>query len=417
MYSIAFMVSGATLANANSLTVSPQMGWNSWNTFKTNISETLISNTADLLVSLGLRDAGYTYVVIDEGWQELTRDPSTDQQRVNSTLFPSGLPALSDKVHNQSLQLGIYSDAGIYDCGFYPGSWGYEELDAQTYAGWGIDYLKYDNCGQFEAATHSPYDRFAVMRDALKSSGREILYSLCSWGNQFPWFWADQVGHSYRMSGDIHLAFAEDGAGVCKTAYCLNQGYAGCSVLTIIRKMREISPFQSPGAWLDMDMLEVGNKKGGALNEAQERTHFSFWSALKSPLIIGADLGSISSSSLNILLNQDIIALNQDSLGIAVRYFPDLSLETQYQVWAGPLEGNRLVVLVLNEGQEGGTNISLPVANLAEAAWSWTSGGGSNGSTITQAMDLWRNSSSSIDSGTLQVNDVPLNDTQVYVLQ
>lgn len=141
------------------------------------------------------------------------------------------------------------SDAGIYDCGFYPGSYGYEELDAQTYANWGFDYLKYDNCGGFHAGTISPQERFAIMKSALLNSGREILYSICQWGQEFPWFWADQISESYRMSGDIYSSFSVDRAGVCKTAYCLNTGYAGCSVLTIINKMREISGFQAPGSW------------------------------------------------------------------------------------------------------------------------------------------------------------------------
>lgn len=143
----------------------------------------------------------------------------------------------------------IQSDAGIYDCDFYPGSYGNEELDAATYASWGIDYLKYDNCGGFQANTLSPQERFTMMGNALKNSGRGIFYSLCQWGNEFPWFWADQLSDSYRMSGDIQSSFTQDSSGVCETAYCLNTGYAGVSVLTMIRKMREISGFQGPGSW------------------------------------------------------------------------------------------------------------------------------------------------------------------------
>jgi hypothetical protein len=143
----------------------------------------------------------------------------------------------------------LCSDAGIYDCGFFPGSYGNEELDADTYASWSIDYLKYDNCGGFQANTLSAQDRFKLMGYALKNSGRDIFYSLCQWGHQFPWFWADQFSDSYRMSGDIMASFATDNSGVCATAYCLNTGYAGVSVLTMIRKMRELSGFQTPGSW------------------------------------------------------------------------------------------------------------------------------------------------------------------------
>jgi alpha-galactosidase len=159
------------------------------------------------------------------------------------------MAALADTVHRQGFKLGLYSDAGIYDCGFYPGSLGYEEQDAALYAAWGIDYLKYDNCGGLVGNTQPPAERFAAMGYALQASGRDIFYALCEWGHQFPWFWADQMGDSYRMSGDIHGAFAADNSNVCTTAYCLDTGYAGVSVLTMIRKMRELSGFQKPSAW------------------------------------------------------------------------------------------------------------------------------------------------------------------------
>jgi len=335
------------------------------------------------MVDLGLKDVGYEYVVIDAGWQASERDESGRQQP-NATKFPNGIGPVANTVHSLGLKLGIYSDAGILTCSFEPGSWGYEERDARTYAEWGIDYLKvscrldlefsprtrakyisqYDNCGSFQAATYSPYERFSIMGNALLHSGRDIFYSLCQWGNQFPWLWADQVGQSYRMSGDIHNSFAKDGANVCTTAYCLNTGYAGCSVLTIIRKMREVSSFQAPGSWADMDMLEVGNH---AMTEAEERTHFSFWSALKSPLIIGADLSNISQSSLNVLKNKEIIAINQDPLGAAVTYVSALSVENQIQVWVGPLTDGRVVVLVLNEGTAT-ANVSLSSSALTSYA-------------------------------------------------
>lgn len=135
------------------------------------------------------------------------------------------------------------------ECAFHPGSYGNEELDAATFASWGIDYLKYDNCGSFQAATISVQERHLRMASAILATGRDIFLSLCEWGNQFPWLWADQFSESYRIAGDIHASFAGDSSGVCTTAYCLNTGYAGTSVLTLIRKMREISVFQKPGSW------------------------------------------------------------------------------------------------------------------------------------------------------------------------
>ncbi|KFY77237.1 hypothetical protein V499_03331 [Pseudogymnoascus sp. VKM F-103] len=339
----------------------PQMGWNTWNTFKSHINQSLIENTASTLVSTGLARAGYEYVVIDEGWQAYTRD-ANGRQQANSTTFPSGISGVAKYIHKLGLKVGIYSDAGIYDCGFFPGSYGYEELDAKTYASWGVDYLKYDNCGGFQANTLSAQDRFTIMGNSLKNSGRDIFYSLCQWGNQFPWFWADQFSDSYRMSGDITSSFAADKSGVCKTAYCLNTGYAGVSVLTMIRKMREISGFQAPGSWADMDMLEIGT---GTMTEFEEQTHFSFWAALKSPLIIGADITTISKSSLEILLNKDAIAISQDNAGVAASYLPDLSIEGSVQIWAGPLStGNsKYVILALNEGQSG-VNITIPLNGI-----------------------------------------------------
>ncbi|EMR70226.1 putative alpha-galactosidase protein [Eutypa lata UCREL1] len=250
---------------------------------------------------------------MDAGWQAETR-AANGQQQANATTFPSGIKGVAGYVHDLGLKLGIYSDSGIYDCDFHPGSWGYEELDAYTYASWGVDYLKYDNCGGFQAGTISNQERFHLMGQALKTSGRDIFYALCQWGHQFPWYWADQIADSYRMSGDIHASFQTDNSGVCQTAYCLNTGYAGVSVLTMIRKMREIAPFQKPGSWADMDMLEVGTY---TMNEFEEQTHFSFWAALKSPLIIGADITNVSETSLSILLNKEIIAISQDELGVA----------------------------------------------------------------------------------------------------
>ncbi|ETS64629.1 alpha-galactosidase alpha-n-acetylgalactosaminidase [Moesziomyces aphidis] len=323
------------------------MGWNTWNAFKYNVSSELLVQTADLLVSTGLKDVGYTNLVLDDGWQALNRSDDGRPQ-ANVTKFPNGIPPVAQHAHNVGLQFGIYMTNGIKGCGPKdPGSWGYEEIDAQEFADWGVDYLKYDNCGTFEAGTHPPQSRFRVMGNALRETGRDILFSLCQWGDQFPWFWADQIAHSYRISGDITATFSDTGKDcACKTAYCLNTGYAGCSVMTIIRKMREISYFQHPGSFADMDMLEIGIAN---MTLDEERTHFSFWAALKSPLIIGADLRTISNESLSVLRNEKMIAVNQDKLGAAVEYLADISKERAFQTWAGRLSGNRTIVLAFNE--------------------------------------------------------------------
>ncbi|CAG9952165.1 unnamed protein product [Clonostachys rosea f. rosea IK726] len=355
------LFANAALATLSKLGRKPQLGWNSWNSFKLNVSDELIRATADAIVDKGLAQLGYEYVVIDDGWQDDKRDPN-GALRPNTTRFPHGIASTADYVHSKGLKIGIYSDAGTYTCGFYPGSHGYEELDAQTFATWGIDYLKYDNCGGFQSNTLSVQERFLKMSYALAQSGRQVFYSLCQWGNQFPWLWADQIGESYRMSGDIHKYFSKDGARVCATAYCMNQGYAGVSVLTMIRKMREIGPFSKPGSWADMDMLELGT---WTMTEFEEQTHYSFWAALKSPLIIGADLNNISDTSLAILKNKEIVALNQDDGGKPISYLPDLSVEGKTQVWAGPLKSGQKqhVILALNYGS-GDTDITVPISEV-----------------------------------------------------
>ncbi|ETS86073.1 hypothetical protein PFICI_04098 [Pestalotiopsis fici W106-1] len=378
------------------------VGWNSWNAFKNNINETIIKATADALIDHGLVTAGYNYLLLDDGWAAY-RDENGLQQ-ANSTRFPSGIVGITDYAHERALKVGIYSDAGILTCSFKPGSYGYEELDAATFAGWGIDYLKYDNCGGFQANTLAPQERFWRMAHALKDTGREIFYSLCQWGNQFPWLWADQFSDSYRIAGDIHASFASDSSGVCTTAYCLNTGYAGTSVLTTIRKMRELSYFQKPGSWGDMDALEIGNN---AMTVLEEQTHFSFWAALKSPLIASTNLLSINQSSLDMLLNQEIIAINQDDAGLAVSYVPDLSSEGSVQIWAGPLTSgdSKFVILAFNE-KNNTQDISFDLGNVPQFA---NSGGGSS-----RIRDVWGQKTFAVN-GTVLLSQVGVHETKVLV--
>ena len=269
-----------------------------------------------------------------------------------------------------------------------------------------MDYLKYDNCGGFEANTLSPQERFTTMGNALKNTGRDIFYSLCQWGNQFPWFWADQLSDSYRMSGDITSSFAKDSSGVCTTAYCLNTGYAGVSVLTMIRKMREISGFQQPGSWADMDMLEVGT---GTMTEYEEQTHFSFWAALKSPLIIGSDITMMNQSSLNVLLNDEIIAINQDNAGVAVSYLPALSTEGSVQVWAGPLSAGSFehVILALNYGLSA-IDIEIPWNGIPQLQNSTRAS--------YKVRDVWAAQNLGIIQAAVTLTNVSSHQTKVLIL-
>lgn len=180
-----------------SLGDTPQMGWNSWNAFKSTINSTVIEETIERFETLGLKDAGYNYVLLDDGWANYSRTADGFLQ-VNKTGFPQDIPALADSIHAKGLKLGLYGDSGHYTCAWRPGSWGYEERDAQTFAEWGVDYLKYDNCGGFQSMTEAPQVRFGAMRNALLLSGRDILYSVCEWGYQFPWHWGG--GKSFEFS-------------------------------------------------------------------------------------------------------------------------------------------------------------------------------------------------------------------------
>ena len=176
------------VAAADGLAQTPQMGWNTWNALKANYNVSVIEEMANLMISLGLQKAGYDYLVLDEGWSDFNRTAGGYLQS-NQTTFPDGIKPLADQIHRKGLKIGLYSDSGIMTCGFRPGSWGYEERDAQTFAEWGVDYLKYDNCGGFEAMTEAPQVRFKAMQAALLQTGRDIFYSLCEWGYQFPWHW------------------------------------------------------------------------------------------------------------------------------------------------------------------------------------------------------------------------------------
>lgn len=183
-------MAGAVVASA--LGNTPQMGFNTWNSFKGNYNQGIIHDVADLMVSLGLSDAGYNYLILDEGWSDMERTDEGYLQS-NRTTFPDGIKPLANRVHGMGLKVGLYGDSGILTCGFRPGSWGYEERDAMTLAEWGVDYWKYDNCGGFQAMTHAPQDRFLTMQNALLRTGRDIFFSVCEWGFQFPWHWGGSM--------------------------------------------------------------------------------------------------------------------------------------------------------------------------------------------------------------------------------
>ncbi|CAF0941120.1 unnamed protein product [Adineta ricciae] len=271
----------------NGLGRTPQMGWNSWNHFHCSVNETVARQTADALVQTGLAAAGYQYVNLDDCWQ-MSRDAQGTIQSDPKT-FPSGIPALVDYVHSRKLKFGLYSDRGYKTCAGRPGSLGYETKDANTYASWGVDYLKLDSCYLNGTA---PEISYSIMRDALNATGRPIFFSLCG-GVSLRDLWPPSVGNSWRTTDDIQDNWN--------------------SMIRNINFNNECTERAGPGGWNDPDMLEVGN---GGMTDAEYVTHFSLWCIAKAPLIIGCDVTKMSAATLATLTNPEVISVNQDPLGI-----------------------------------------------------------------------------------------------------
>ncbi|MCW3846193.1 glycoside hydrolase family 27 protein [Sphingomonas sp. LB-2] len=310
---------------ANGLALTPPMGWNSWNKFACNIDEKVVRGVADAIVSSGMKDAGYQYVVIDDCWHGprdengfITADPQK---------FPSGIKALADYIHSKGLKFGIYSDAGMKTCGGRPGSQGHEFQDALTYARWGVDYLKYDWCS---TGSRDAEEAYALMSDALKATGRPIVLSICEWGNNKPWLWASRIGNLWRTTGDIWDSFDKQD----------QQHSWANNMLVIVDQNEPLWPYAGPGHWNDPDMLEVGN---GGMSDAEYRSHFSLWAMMAAPLMAGNDVAGMSEATREILLNKEVIAVDQDALGIQGRRVRD---EGDLEVWSRPLaDGGRAVIL------------------------------------------------------------------------
>ncbi len=313
----------------------PQMGWSSWNKFQTNIHEDLIKDIADKMVEYGLVDAGYVYLNLDDGWHG-ERDAQgfihEDPEK-----FPSGMKALADYLHARGLKLGIYSDAGTNTCACYAGSLGHEYQDAFMYAHWGVDYLKYDWC---YTNNINPKGAYALMRNALRAAGRPILFSMCEWGSSKPWEWAADVGHSWRTTGDIGISFmpiplrrGPDGRPLWKAL----------GVMEIVEMNEPLRQYAGPGHWNDPDMLEVGN----GMSVSEDRAHFTLWCMMAAPLILGNDITNMTPETLAIITNREMIAVDQDPLGIqGLRLKKDGDL----QYWFKPLSDGDWAFCILNTG-------------------------------------------------------------------
>ncbi|MFD8599437.1 NPCBM/NEW2 domain-containing protein [Kitasatospora sp. NPDC059646] len=317
------------LALDNGLNLTPQMGFNNWNTTwcGSQFNEDLVKGMADLFVSKGLKAAGYQYVNLDDCWALPTRDLSGNLVP-DPVRFPHGIKALADYVHAKGLKFGLYSSAGIHTCDVkgFPGGLGHEQQDADLWASWGVDYLKYDNCNNMGVDAQT---RYKAMGDALKKTGRPILYSICEWGSTGPWNWAPPVGNSWRTTGDISDTWQ--------------------SMISIAHANQGLSAYAKPGAFNDPDMLEVGN---GGMTGTEYRTHFSLWAEMAAPLLIGADLRTAQQETLDILTNADVIAIDQDPLG---KQGSVVSNDHGLVVMSKPLADGGRAVTLTNEGSYDAT--------------------------------------------------------------
>lgn len=331
VFLLAAFVWSAQASNAQNTTpvaATPPMGWNSWNHFHNKVEDATIRAQADAMVASGMRDAGYLYINIDDTW-EAGRDAQGNIQ--TNSKFPD-MKALADYVHSKGLKLGIYSSPGAKTCAKYEGSLGHEEQDARTYANWGIDYLKYDLCGlrepmksasSPEAAHKLMVDAYIKMRDALRSTGRPIVYSLCQYGNDAVWRWgADVGGNLWRTTGDISDKYA--------------------SMAQIGFTQAGLARFAGPGHWNDPDMLEVGN---GGMNADEYKTHMSLWAILAAPLLAGNDLTTMAPETVAMLTNRDVIAIDQDKEG---KQGDRVWVEGPIEVWIKPLSGGAKAIGIFN---------------------------------------------------------------------
>lgn len=283
------------------------------------------------MVSSGMKAVGYEYIVIDDCWHG-----ERDEQgfiHEDKAKFPSGMKALADYVHSKGLKLGIYSDAGIKTCGGKPGSRGYEYQDALMYAKWGIDYLKYDWCS---TENINPIGAYTTMSNALYKTGRPIVLSICEWGDNKPWEWAEDIGYLWRTTGDIYNCFD------CEE----NHGdWSSWGVLQILDMQEGLRKYAGPGHWNDPDMMEVGN----GMSTSEDRAHFTMWAMIAAPLIAGNNLSDMSQETIDILTNKEMIAINQDTLGVqGFKYKAENGLET----WFKPLKNGDWAVTFLNRGAE-----------------------------------------------------------------
>jgi alpha-galactosidase len=355
----------------NGLAKTPPMGWNSWNKFGCKgLNEKVVRETADTMVSSGMKDAGYQFVILDDCWQ--TGRDASGNIVADAERFPSGIKALADYVHSKGLKFGIYTDVGTMTCAKRPGSIGHEYQDAKQYANWGVDYLKEDWCNTLPGQNSE--SSYTLMRNALADSGRPIVFSICEWGSTKPWLWAGSIGNLWRATGDIQDCWD------CK------KDWGGNGVTQIIDQMSGLETYAGPGHWNDPDMLEVGN---GGMTKEEYRAHFSMWAMFSAPLLAGNDIASMTPDTKEILLNKEVIAIDQDPLGHQARRIKKTG---DLEIWSKQLQDGSRAVVLLNRS---------PAAARITVAWTDL---GYPDSVSASVRNLWTASDLGKQSGSYSAN-------------
>ena len=315
-------------ASADTLVLTPPLGWNSWNVFHENINENQIKEIADAMVESGLKDAGYVFLNLDDNWMDTKRDSNGDLTH-NPKTFPSGMKAMADYVHAKGLKFGLYGDRGKRTCHHYNSNWqsesgsnGREVQDAKKLAEWGVDYWKYDNCDSDPSTQEKDY---TAMSNALRNSGRDIVFSICMWEYKD---WMPKIANLWRTTFDIGPAWISQ------------SWYRG--VYEIIDANNKYWQIAKPGHWNDPDMLEVGNS---GLSYEEQRSQMTMWSIMAAPIMISSDVRKMSNETKELYLNKDMIAINQDSLGVQGHRISDVNGK---QVWTKPLKNGDIAVALLN---------------------------------------------------------------------
>lgn len=345
---VLLLLTGSLNAQESQLAATPPMGFMTWNYFGDNITEQDVKSIADAMVKEGLTELGYDYIFIDDGWQG-GRD-NRNNIIPDPIKFPSGIKALADYIHSKGMKLGIYSDAAQLTCAGYTASLGFEKKDAKTFAAWGVDYLKYDYCGAPEDRKIAE-ERYTTMANALRASGRDIVFSICEWGQREPWLWAKEAGgHLWRTTYDVRDKWSANAPAGTK----LHEEGIGHGILDILEINAKLDEYAGPGAWNDADMLVVGlqGKSGpsgaeggdGATN-TEYQSQMSLWSLMAAPLMISNDVRNMDDATRAILTNKDILAIDQDPLGKQAKRVLN---ENSWQVFVKPLANGTYAIGILN---------------------------------------------------------------------